>query len=225
MKEIAGDPRLGRLTEFDERSRDFPIRALLEIRPAPRSYTWRCGVHLDQGQEGACVGFSWAHELAARPAVNAVDDVLARKIYRRAQELDQWPGSAYSGTSVLAGAKAVQEAGGMAEYRWAFGLQDLVDGLGYAGPAVLGIDWHEGMFRPASDGRIRPTGPVLGGHAILAYRVVTPLRGRPDQIWLRNSWGPGWGVGGDAWLSWDDMAQLLDAAGEACIPVGRRTLP
>lgn len=222
MEAIAGDPRLGRLVEFDERSRAFPIRTLVAEKPW-RSYTWRVGVWLDQGQEGACVGFSWAHELAARPRVVPVDPSIAFGIYRRAQFLDQWPGESYSGTSVLAGAKAVEELGHMAEYRWAFGLEDLILALGYAGPAVLGIDWKEGMFAPEADGRIRPSGPVLGGHAILAYRIETPRVGRIGKVWLHNSWGPGWGKGGDCYLTLDDLGELLDADGEACIPVGRKT--
>jgi hypothetical protein len=48
------DPRLDRLIQFDERSRAFPIRALLPDKAKPRSYSWPCGVWLDQGQEGAC---------------------------------------------------------------------------------------------------------------------------------------------------------------------------
>lgn len=222
---VAGDPRLGRLIEFDERSRDFPIRTLLleagEPKP-PRSYTWRVGVWLDQGQEGACVGFAWAHELAARPRVVGVDAGIARGIYRRAQDLDSWPGADYSGTSVLAGAKATLELGHMSEYRWAFGLSDLVLALGYSGPAVLGLNWHEGQFHPELDGRIRPSGALLGGHAILAFRVETPRPDRIGKIWLHNSWGPAWGAGGDCYLTFDDMGALLEAGGEACIPIGRR---
>jgi hypothetical protein len=63
---------------------------------------------LDQGKEGACVGFAWSHELAAYPVRVEVDDEFARsKIYAEAQKIDEWPGEAYHGTSVLAGAKVV----------------------------------------------------------------------------------------------------------------------
>lgn len=226
--EQPADPRLGRMIAFDERSRDYPIRALYAPK-APRSYTWRVNTFLDQGQEGSCVGHAWAHELCARPVETIVDHDYAMTIYFHAQELDDWPGGAYAGasprydgTAVIAGAKAVSMAGHMTEYRWAFGLDDLVLALGYAGPAVLGVNWHEGMFRPDPDGRIRPSGVVSGGHAILAHRVVSPRPGRIGQIWLHNSWGPGWGLGGECWMTFDDMAQLLSEDGEACIPVGRK---
>lgn len=223
------DPRLGRLQEFDERSRAYPIMATLAAAPpSPRSYTWSCGAVLDQGMEGSCVGHAWAHELIARPAIAAgVDQPYARRLYHEAQRIDEWEGGAYDGagtfyegTSVLAGAKIVAGLGAMAEYRWAFSLHELAMGVGYKGPAVLGIPWHEAMSRPDADGRIRAEGEWLGGHAILARAVSVKAR----TFTLRNSWGPGWGRGGDAIISWDDLERLLLDGGEACIPVGRRAI-
>jgi len=67
-----------RLPEFDERSRNFPIGLHLLVHYGaeaaalvPRSYTWSAGEVLDQGREGACVGFGWSGELLARPSVVA----------------------------------------------------------------------------------------------------------------------------------------------------------
>lgn len=221
------DPRLGRLVQFDPRSRSYPIRALVEGKPQ-RSYTWRVGAWLDQGNQGSCVGHAWAHELVARPAVCPVDGYLARSIYYEAQQIDQWPGGDYSGaqpvyagTSVLAGAQVCQKLGYFAEYRWAFGLEDLILALGYAGPAVLGINWYEAMANPVADGRIRPHGDLFGGHAILAYSVNV----RQAKVWLWNSWGANWGVDGACYLSFDDLDKLLHEDGEACIPVNRQRLP
>lgn len=210
------DPRLDRLPQFDERSRNYPIRTLVTAT-RPRSYTWRVSAWLDQGTEGACVGFAWNHEAAARPVVRQVTHAAARQTYLRAQQLDQWPGEAYSGTSVIAGAKAMQERGWLQEYRWAFSLDDLILAVGYKGPAVLGLDWYQGMFRPDSDGYLRPTGRLMGGHAILCHAVSV----RERYFWLWNSWGRGWGVGGRAKISFDDLAGLLAAGGEACVPVRR----
>lgn len=120
---------LDRIPQYDPRNRSFPIRTLLAPR-SPRSYTWRLGqLNLDQGTEGACVGFSWAQEMAARPVVIPTTVQTARSLYFDARTLDQWPGEDYEGTSVLAGAKAVQRLGHMSEYRWAFGVQDVVDAL------------------------------------------------------------------------------------------------
>jgi hypothetical protein len=205
-----------RLIEFDARSREFPIRMAIEALK-PRSYTWACGTWLDQGRERACVGFAWAHEAAARPMVRKVDRSLALQVYKRAQQLDQWPGENYSGTSVLAGAKAMAERNLIRSYRWAFGLDDALVAISRFGPAVVGVNWYEGMSRPDSRGYIRPTGGLGGGHAILANGVSV----RNRTVLLHNSWGQGWGRGGRALISWDDFGRLLSEQGECCIPVLR----
>jgi hypothetical protein len=224
------DARLDRLVQFDPRSRSFPIRALVADKPF-RSYTWSVGAHLNQGAEGACVGFAFAHELNARPMVTPTDNRSAREaIYWESQKIDEWPGGSYpdaspryEGTSILAGAKVCQNLGHFAEYRWAFSLNDLLLAIGYAGPAVLGINWYSGMFGPDSEGRIRPTGSIQGGHAILANRVAIKTSTRMvPQVWLWNSWGPGWGMNGACWLTFEDLDRLLHENGEACIPVMRR---
>ena len=208
--------KFDRLIQFDERSRKFPIRTV--VPKVPRSYTWRVGLNLDQGSEGACVGFAWAHELAARPVVQGnITNDLARRVYHEAQKIDEWPGEAYDGTSVLAGAKIVQSFGAMSEYRWAFGLEDLRLAVGHAGPAVLGIDWYEGMWDTDGDGFIHTTGEVVGGHAICCYGVDQ----KNKFFRLHNSWGENWGIRGACRINFADMEILLAHYGEACIPTKR----
>lgn len=218
------DPRLDRLVHYDERSKSYPIRTLLEGKKL-RSYTWRLFDWLDQGYEGACVGFSWSHELAARPKeVKDITNQTARQLYFRAQELDVWPGGAYpnanpfyEGTSVLAGAKAVQETGKMAEYRWAFSLDDAVRSIGHEGPGILGTWWYEGMMTPDEKGFIKPTGDKLGGHAI----VVRGVNFNRQEVRLSNSWGKSWGKDGDCLMTFEDFEKVLMNEGEYCVPVGR----
>src|SRR3954470_6930598 len=166
---------LDRLPEFDERSRGFAIRDRIgEVERRPRA--WRLLERLDQGREGACVGFGWAHELAALPVAVKQTELLARGIYHRARMLDEWPGEDYEGTSVLAGAKAVREQGHMDEFRWAFGAADVLDALSAHGPVVIGVNWHEGMLDTDEDGGIRPTGEIVGGHCV-CLRGVGRFRG------------------------------------------------
>jgi hypothetical protein len=208
----------GRRIEFDPASRAFPIRTLIGEKPL-RSYTWRCDVQLDQGPYGACVGFSWAAELAARPKVVAdigYDDGM--RIYRRAQLLDPWPETPpEEGSSVLAGAKVVREEGKILEYRWAFGLWEALLAIGWHGPTVFGIPWRAGMMHPDGDGMIRAIGPIEGHHAIL----VNGISVRRELVRMHNSWGAEWGLNGDAFISFDDLGQLLEDDGECCVPVLR----
>jgi hypothetical protein len=229
---------LDRLPEFDERSRLFRAIEPTDTRVF-RSYTWSCGIYNDQGYEGACVGFAWSHELSARPKVIPTYTPTAQAIYERARFLDEWEGEDYDGTSVLAGVKAVQEMRNsygkplIQQYRWGFGVQDVLRILGYQGPVVLGINWYEQMFYPDTTGLIKADGEVAGGHAILANGVkIVKVRPLETAAWdnvdkdlsivrLHNSWGTSYGKGGDVFVSVADLDYLLQNDGEACIPTIR----
>lgn len=223
------DARLARCVQFDERSRNYPIREILTAnQQKPVTKSWRCRGYFDQGQEGACVGFSMAHELVAEPVPVRLNrrrgHAVARRIYHEAQRIDEWPGGAYEGadpfyegTSVLAGIKVLKKKGHVTEYRWAFGLQDLILAVGHLGPAILGINWYEGMFDVHGCRFVHPFGELAGGHAILC-RAVNVKR---KLFVLHNSWGRSWGNRGTCLISWDDMDRLLHEDGEALIPLTR----
>lgn len=222
---------LDRKVHFDERSKNYPIRTLIRDKD-PRSKTWAF-VQLDQGQEGACTGFSTTMEAAASPvpvfgspikykyfgaSVEPINQV-ARDVYHRARQLDEWPGEDYEGSSVLGAVKAGAERGWWTEYRWALGpraeaaAQDVILSLSWHGPVIMGTNWYEGMFNADVDGYLRVAGKVAGGHAWLLTRYSK----KKDAVWTPNSWG-GQGQG---WITRDDLVKLLDADGEACIPVTR----
>lgn len=209
------DVRLDRVPQFDERSRQYPIRAV--VPAVRRSYRWGLDLVLDQGREGACVGYAITHEAAAKPKpVRGLTAADAYAVYSRARELDAWPGENYSGTSVLAGLKAARERGWIIEYRWAFGLDDVTLALGHAGPVVLGIAWYESMYQPRS-GWLQIEGAVVGGHAILARGVNF----RSRKVLLHNSWGADWGGNGTAWITFENLERLLQEDGEAAVPLVR----
>lgn len=232
------DRIVDRIPQFDERSRAFSAVVGIEENLF-RSYTWSCEVYNDQGREGACVGFAWSHELGARPKIVIRDAAFALSIYRRAQQLDEWAGENYSGTSVLAGVKAVQETVNtlgnslIKEYRWAFGIQDVLRVIGYRGPVVLGIDWYSGMYSPDANHFISPVGERVGGHAIMANGVkIVKVNSLLPATWdnvdqdksyvrLHNSWGRGYGLNGDAFITVRGLDKLLRDGGEACIPTLR----
>jgi len=225
------DPRLGRLPSFDPRSYGYPVRALLaqavgDAKPALRSFTWQVGPVLDQGNEGACVGFSHSSRVMSDPDRDrSIDNAYARTVYREAQRIDEWPGEDYEGTSVLAGAKVLASRGEYESYWWAFGIDDALRSIGYLGPNVLGIYWLESMFRPRPSGLLEVSGRIAGGHAILArgVRLKARLPGEGlepiEVVRLRNSWNQSWGVNGDAYIRVEDLERLLKADGDCCVPV------
>jgi hypothetical protein len=73
------------------------------------------------------------------------------------------------------------------------------------GPIVLSTPWYRSWFRPTGDGILPAPDVKVGGHAIVAYGWDN--RG----IRLRNSWGSGWGIGGDCWMPSVDLHNLNGA--------------
>lgn len=232
------DPRADYIGETDLRNAAYPVATLLpgaDSSPRMRSYTWRVAQVLDQRSNGACVGFAWAHELIARPleVAGITESFATKRVYHAAQIIDRWPGGEYpgarplmAGTSVLAGARAIKALGYISQYRWAQSVTDLASAVGFLGPAVLGTRLYSGMRDPDDAGFMHPEGTRLGGHALLVTGVrIRPLGAeQPDpdlsNFLIQNSWGPQWGKGGTARITFNDMAELVPNA-EVCIPVKR----
>lgn len=222
------DYQLGRHHEFDERSRQYPVRELLPpAAVAAASSIHRCYAHLDQGQLGSCVGNGWTHARATTPhGTTGLTEKDALLLYERATVIDTIQG-AYppddTGSSVLAGAKVCKSSGWFAGYRWAFTIADVVDTLLHLGPVVVGTDWTDDMFTPdPATAFVSPTGSVAGGHCYLLRGVTLGGKvnghGPIDYLTCRNSWGTDWGHGGDFHITVDDMASLLKQDGEAAVP-------
>jgi hypothetical protein len=132
------DPRVDRIVRFDERSRGFSILQDIPV-VRPKTKTWKNTKVLDQGKEGACVGFGCCHALLTNPNItteNIGNRYAKELVYWEAQKIDQWPGGSYpganpkySGTSVLAGLKVLKNKGFISEYKWSFSLNELVIGV------------------------------------------------------------------------------------------------
>jgi len=225
------DPRLDRLASFDERSRNFPVTAVISAQtPVTKTWTIPSGEPvLDQGNEGACVGFGVTNELRFNPVpVPDLTAAFARQaIYWGAQRIDEWPGGAYpgarpfyEGTSVLAGIKTAAKLGYYSAYHWAFGEDQLALAVSYVGPCVIGIPWYSGMFQPNAQGYLTISGSVQGGHCVLVYGINV----RSSYYTIYNSWGAGWGNKGTAKIRRRDLARLLSEDGDACV-ITSRTRP
>lgn len=217
---------LGRIPQFDKRSLDYPVSTLIPS-DVIRGRSFYCPAWLNQGNTSACVGFSWAHELAAYPYPIPSDNGTGLLLYKHAQLLDEWPGEDYDGSSVLGGAKAVRERGYIREYRWCFGVSDVLSALSHIGPVIFGTPWLESMFDPRPSGLLEVDfgSGVAGGHAYLARGLLLkPRIGEPNLgpvIRFRNSWSRSWGRDGDFFIKVEDAERLLKSTGEACCPIGR----
>lgn len=227
------DRRLDRIPAFDRRSMDYRIMdGLADSQKqslTPKLWDVPAGTPvLDQGEEGACVGFGTTNELLWNPVpVPSLDGTFAReKIYWVAQEDDPWPGGAYpgakpqyEGTAVLYGVKAAADLGYYTEYRWGKTETEMALGVSHLGPAIIGINWYNNMFTPDAKGLVHPTGGVAGGHCLLVIGVDA------STYTLHNSWGASWGDNGNCKIKRSDMAKLLRDQGECCIITGRSLPP
>lgn len=213
-------------------SRNYGVSDALPRTIARTDKQWVPGAVLDQGREGACVGFAWTSEALAYPVAVQLDrlriyaptepNAFARFIYRTAQHIDEYQGEQYDGTSVLAGAQAMWNMGLLTEYRWAFNIEEVIDAVLTIGPVIVGISWYSGMYNPVG-GVLRKSGTLVGGHAltITGYTASSTRAPGEETLTVKNSWGTGWGRAGFAEITKGDLAALLADQGEACVPVRR----
>lgn len=209
-------PGLGRVYIPDERDQAYPLSALLRAEPTPvlRHFRYHSTFWppLDQGATSQCVAYSLVGHLYSSPIRHprtwTTADLAA--LYRRAQELDEWPGRepAYFGTSVRAGCKALQEKGLVSGYYWAQSLDDIIAWLLRDRPLILGVAWYSSFDAPGADGVLHITDGayIRGGHALLAYGVNTKKR----LVRVQNSWGERWGTQlGRGWFPFDVLERLV----------------
>ena len=79
-------------------------------------------------------------------------------------------------------------------------------------PVIIGIEIGSHFFKLPADSVLDfdPREPVIGYHAVLAIGWGRdPKLGSARALLVRNSWGPGWGIGGHAWLTETYISQRL----------------
>lgn len=208
---------LGRHLHHDPRNRDYPIRALLEASEPRQRPWWRRGIY-NQGTESSCTAQAAAGVLetspnrqAHRPSLPHYDETAERfDLYSEARRHDPWPGEDYAGASTDAPFKVLRARSHITEWRWCFGLADVLDTLNGRGPVAVGTLWYTRMFYPDADGHIEISGDVAGGHA---YELLWN-DAADRQVRAINSWGD-WGQNGRFWLTHDQLDRLLGENGEA----------
>jgi len=221
-----GGGRLGRnVVWHDPRNRQFAARGTVFAEDAPIiDRYWDRTYAFDQGNSSACTMFAAAGLLHTQPwrdslsrtALRAYDTDRERVAgYRKAQRYDPWPGQepAYYGSSTDAPLKLLRVERRIREWRWCFGLNDVLRTLSNHGPVAVGSNWYSGMdVVDPKTCRVKIEGDIRGGHAYELYAVRTDTR----EVEVTNSWG-NWGpCAGRFRLTWDDLERLLGEDGEAC---------
>lgn len=189
----------------DDRDLRYRLRPAVSRRSRR---TWRLGPVTDQGAMPSCVGHAWAGWLAASPVRQR--PIVPDGLYELAQHYDEWQGTDYEGTSVRGAAKLLRVTGHILEYQWAWEIDRALNHALETGPLVLGCNWYAGMVEPDEQGFIRPTGKLLGGHAVLIYSMDAKI----GRAGIRNSWGPDWGEAGNCLLALEELERLLGEDGE-----------
>jgi hypothetical protein len=231
VPETPGLPyRLGRHVRHDPRSLAYAVAGVPTSALVSKRWERRVPV-FDQQNLGSCVGNAAAGWLAADNTVRdgltswqgrSVDESLAVELYSAATRSDDYDGGYPpddTGSDGLSGAKALRAAGMCIGYQHGFSLQAMLTAL-QAGPVMVGTVWLAGMVDPDA-GRLFARGTVQGGHEYLVDEIDVVRR----TVWLTNSWGARWGLGGRAYLSWDDMGLLLGQQGDVTVPTPVSAIP
>lgn len=211
VTDAAGEAHgLGQVHTHDDGDYGYPMSphvGEIDGDPMTQTQVYGLGAILNQHQTQSCVGHGWTLFLTSAPRLTKPGpDPYG--IYHEAQQLDDTPGEEpiYYGTSVRAGAKAMQNHGLIkGNYVWAEDVRVLWKFILTRGPVVLGSDWYQDMNRVDSKGFVNLSGARRGGHCYLCYGVSAD-----DRAFLcANSWGTGWGRGGTFLLRYDDARQLF----------------
>lgn len=176
---------------------------------------------LNQLNIGRCTGNAVAHDLSTDPFRLVLTEDDADKIYRRATEIDPYPGTYPPTDTGSNGASAWQAAIDLGYHHGSFYAVDSLEGLQEAlqhVPCAFGTDWYDGFFDPSECGEASISGRVAGGHEIAIVGWDRKLR----RVWFRNSWGD-WGVNreeetGYAYFSAGTFQKLLQRGAEIDCP-------
>jgi hypothetical protein len=210
--------RLGRHVNFDPRSGDYPVTALLQSPKVEERYWGRPGA-FDQGDTGSCTGQAVAGLAMAAPiATPDIDVGDAIAIYECATKLDTYQGvypPVDGGSSVLAAMKAAVQLKKIPGYRWCFSPTEVLQALSQVGAVAIGINWYDSFDEPDANGLLHLTtgATIRGGHAV----NLTGVDPKDKLVVGWNSWGETWGAHGQFLMQWDTLERLLGEDGEAAV--------
>ena len=174
------------------------------------------------------------HNRSGAEQLRPRDGASARMLYEMARRYDEWEGTNYEGSSIRGAMKGWNKHGVCSETEWPsrksaeqrtrltparqddalkrplgayfrvrhLHLNHLHAALSETGILLASADVHAGWDEPDPEsGRIAMRREKLGGHAfaIVGYDH--------EGLWIQNSWGRDWGLGGFAHISYDDWLE------------------
>lgn len=205
----------GLLFSYDERDKENLMYGEPQKIDDSVRQSWRIGPVLNQGSTSHCVGYAWSHFLQSdpwnEPVTNKINPV---DIYRKAQQIDEWPGEEPEvyGTSLRAAAKVLASEGFINRYIWGFNVEDTARFVCDRGPVVACTRWYAGMTETDPNGFARPISTYEGGHAWVIYGVDAQW----ETFFGLNSWGNMYGRNGRFYIRFSDMEKLFKSGGQVC---------
>ena len=206
----------GRLVNHDPRSRAYLAPRTPDAGPVVHKIY---GQVLDQGNLGSCVANAATHALNAQGYKKWYEwprtEKFAVAVYGEATALDPFPGTyppEDTGTDANSLCKALRARRLIRGWGHVFDPGHLRGAI-QLHPVLVGFEFDEGFANPDANGIVSPGGKVLGGHETLIYGWDG------KNYWVRNSWGPSWGKGGDYFVSEDHLWEKLSAQGDATVLV------
>lgn len=210
--------RLGRHVNHDPRSLRYtvgaPARTIVSVEHE------RVIPVLDQGDLGSCTGNASVGALGTKPLYDSLpsqdqpilDEDLAVLVYKKATQIDPYDGEYPpddTGSDGLSVAKVCKAYGLTSGYTHATSLAAMQAALQDT-PVIVGVNWYSGFDSPDSNGLVKLSGSVRGGHEF----EVVGLDMDKQLFHAVNSWGTGWGKQGHFWFSFADMTRLLKEDGD-----------
>jgi hypothetical protein len=215
---VVSGRRLGRHVLHDPRSREYPAPRAPSIATVDHK---AIGLPLNQGDLGSCTANALCGALDSSPdnaGSQVFDEADAIRLYalETNMEREPYPPNDPGGTGLMV-CKAAQRLGWITSYTHAFGIQHALEALTLR-PVITGINWYTSFDSP--DPRtgligIAAGATVRGGHEV----VVDGIDATNQLVWMWNSWGPSWGVGGRFCMTYATWDQLLAEQGDVTVPL------